>query len=707
MKTHITFLFAFLALFVSSCDLPDSPATLTDMTFTSEIVQPDNGQGPATRTYIDGTGTNVRMHWTANDAIAIFFSTYGQKFLFQGKTGDRGGTFAAESLVFSGGFETDRYYAIYPYREDVLLDETSGVITTFLPETQAYAEGSFGPETGVMTAVTQNRNDNHLSFSNALCFLKLQVYGGAKVKTIALQGNNNEPLAGSVEIDTRPEGGPMVSFPAGSVQPALLTLTLDCGEGVTTGATPEEATAFFFALPPTKFTKGFTVTFTDAEGNAATKATQKTIDIERNRIQPMEAFRLETAPPEPPIPDLPVVNSTLPVLYIYTPDATPVVDKDTWIADSHAYLKGADGEVTDLGAASVKGRGNTTWNMPKKPYALKLDKKASLLGMPKDKRWDLLANMLDRTRMRNDIALELGRRLGPDHGQTYLDWTPRGEFVELVLNGTHMGNYYLVEHIKVASTRVPIKEMEVGDIAEPAVTGGYILELGTEMDEVNKFYTDWFTDPYSGDRALKSGSNYRLPVMIKEPDEKVLVTEQYDWIKNYINDIQSNIVNNNGGWTGKVDMDSFICWMFVQEVVGNYEPFHPKSCFMHKDRDGKLVMGPLWDFDYGTFKSDYFMTPVYHYAIWYPYMLKNNTFKARVKELWPIVQPLLQDVADHYISARAAQIKSSVDADWTAWPATNNPNGDRNMSFDEAVSSLKSNLNRRLNQMTNEVNNNM
>lgn len=67
----------------------------------------------------------------------------------------------------------------------------------------------------------------------------------------------------------------------------------------------------------------------------------------------------------------------------------------------------------------------------------------------------------------------------------------------------------------------------------------------------------------------------------------------------------------------------------------------------------------------------------------------------------------LRVVADHYISARAAQIKSSVDADWTAWPATSNPNGDRNMSFDEAVSSLKSNLNRRLNQMTNEVNNNM
>ena len=705
MKTHITFLFAILALFVSSCDLPEKPATPADVTFTSEIVQPDDGQGPATRTYMDGTGENIRLHWTADDAIAIFFSTYGQKFLFKGKTGDRGGVFAAESVVFSGGFETDRYYAIYPYREEVSLDETDGTITTVLPDTQTWAEGSFGAGSGVMTAVTQNRNDYHLSFFNALCFLKLQLYGTAKVRTVTLQGNNNEPLAGTVLIETRNENGPAVSFPAET--PGSTTLTLDCPEGVTLGTTAETATAFIFALPPTTFSKGFTFTITDTEGRSASKSTQKTISIERNHIQPMEAFLLETAPPEPEMPELPEVNSTLPVLYIYTPNETPVVDKVTWIADSHAYLKDAEGKVTDLGAASVKGRGNTTWNMPKKPYALKLDKKASLLGMPKDKRWDLLANYVDRTRLRNDVALELGRRLGPDHEQNYLDWTPRGEFVELVLNGTHMGNYYLVEHIKVASNRVPITEMKSTDIDAETITGGYILEFGVEMDEVNKFYTNSFPDKYPYKDGLHGGENstYKLPVMIKEPDEKVLVTEQYNWIKNYINGIQSNIVNNNGGWTGKVDMDSFICWMFVQEVVGNYEPFHPKSCYMHLDRGGKLMMGPLWDFDYATFKANYTMTPVYHYAIWYPYMLKNSTFKARVKELYPTVRHLLRDVVNNYIDARAAEIKASVEKDWEMWPTTNNANGDINSSFDAAVSSLKGNLNRRLDQMTTEVNN--
>jgi hypothetical protein len=145
--------------------------------------------------------------------------------------------------------------------------------------------------------------------------------------------------------------------------------------------------------------------------------------------------------------------------------------------------------------------------------------------------------------------------------------------------------------------------------------------------------------------------------------------------------------------------------MFVQEVVGNYECFHPKSAYLHKDRGGKLAMGPLWDFDYGTFKKDYRSTPVYHYSIWYPQMLQNGTFKARVKELWPIVRPLLRDVANTYVDARAAAIKASVERDWAAWPTSNNANLDINLSFDAAVASLKAALNSRLDQMTGEVNN--
>ena len=674
--------------------------------FTASFEQ-DGSEGIATRTYVDGSGETLKMHWTAEDAISIFFSTYGEKYIFQGETGDRGGTFAkAPSTDFTAGFETSRYYAVYPYVEATSLDE-SGVIHYSFPDTQTYAEGSFGLGANPMVAATAGRNDYHLTFKNVCAFLRLQIYGGATIAQIRLNGNADETLCGAAEITAGYETLPQTTMTGDGK-----TLTLECG-GITTSTDSEAPTSFWLAIPPTTFEGGFTVEVTDDKGNVTTKASTKRYVFARNEVTPMKAFEMQPQsppePPEPEIPDLIEVSGNLPVLYVFTPDAVPVVDKENWIGDSHAILKTADGTITDLGLAQIKGRGNTTWNMAKKPYALKLDKKAGLLGMPKDKRWNLLANYIDRTRLRNDVALELGRRLGPDHNQNYMDWTPRGKFVEFVLNNVHMGNYYLVEHIKVASDRVPITEMKSTDIEEPAVTGGYLIECSTEMDEVNKFYTHSFPDVYPFASGLHGGSqnngSYRLPVMIKDPDEEVMVPEQFTWIQNYINGIQSSIVYNSSGWTGKVDMDSFICWMFIQEVVGNFEPLHPKSCYMHKDREGNLMMGPLWDFDYGTFRADWASTPVYHYSLWYPYMLRNSTFMARVKELYPIVRPLLRDVANNYVDAVAAEIKSSVSRDWEMWPSSNNVNGDINMTFDEAVSSLKSNLNRRLNQMTNEVNN--
>ena len=656
-------------------------------------------EGSGTRTYVDGIDEEILMHWTAQDAITIFTGDYGDKYVFQGATGDRGGKFAKEDAsTITAGFESSRYYAVYPYASTNQM-VTDGQISVVLPAKQTYAPGSFGPEAAWMTAATASMDDRHLTFRNVMGFLKLQIYGGAKIDKIVFRGNDGEKISGAATI-TAAYG----AVPSMTVSGDGTSLQLDCGN-VETGAKKADATAVWLAVPPMTFSKGFTVVVTDNDGNETTKTLSTAYEIKRNIVTPMTAFEVEKK--APPIPDLPAVNSTLPVIYIYTPDAVPIVSKDVWIEGSWVYLKDADGKVTDLGAAQVRGRGNTTWNFDKKPYTFKLDKKASILGMPKDKRWNLLANYVDRTRLRNDVALELGRRLGPDHGQSYIDWTPRGKFVEVVLNDEHMGNYYLVEHIKIASDRVPITEMKSTDIAEPEITGGYLLEMSIEMDEVNKFYTNGFPDTYPYKDGLHGGpgGTYKLPVMIKDPDEDVLVPAQFDWIKNYINTLQSNIVYNKGGWTGQVDMDSFICWMFIQEIVGNYEPFHPKSSYMHKHRDGKLVMGPLWDFDYGTFRADWNMTPIYHYAIWYPYMLKNSTFKARVKELYPIVRPLLRDVANNYVDARAAEIKASVEADWDKWPTTNNVNGDINKTFDAAVAALKGNLNRRLDQMTNEVNN--
>ena len=93
-----------------------------------------------------------------------------------------------------------------------------------------------------------------------------------------------------------------------------------------------------------------------------------------------------------------------------------------------------------------------TWILPKKPYKLKLDSKASLLGMPAGKTWVLLANYDDKSLLRDQVAFEVGRRVG-------MAWTPNSRFVELFLNGQYEGNYQLTEEIKIDNNRVNIRNV--------------------------------------------------------------------------------------------------------------------------------------------------------------------------------------------------------------------------------------------------------
>ena len=132
----------------------------------------------------------------------------------------------------------------------------------------------------------------------------------------------------------------------------------------------------------------------------------------------------------------------------------------------------------------MRGRGNSTWNYPKNPYAFKLDDKAEILGMPKHKRWVLLANWMDRTLLRNRTSFQIAASTG-------LAWTPNGEFVEVILNGQHIGNYYLCEQVKIDENRLDINDPYD---AEDAYSGnpadyGYLLEADDSYDETWKFTT--------------------------------------------------------------------------------------------------------------------------------------------------------------------------------------------------------------------------
>lgn len=374
-----------------------------------------------------------------------------------------------------------------------------------------------------------------------------------------------------------------------------------------------------------------------------------------------------------------VTFSNLPVVYVTTP--APIVSKDDWVKNCAIQIVNSKDYAGTYESVQMKGRGNSTWGYPKKPYAIKLDKKAEVLGMPKHKRWVLLANWMDRTNMRNDVAFEIGRRMSG------LAWTPRGKFVDVVFNGRYQGNYYLCEQIKIDSNRVNIDEMKTTDINMPEITGGYLLEFDTNYDEVNKFRTDLL----------------HFPVNFKDPDEDVLQQEQFEYIKNYVNDVEAKLVNHAeyAEIESLIDMDSYIDWWLLHELAINGEPGHPKSSYMYKARNGKLFAGPIWDFDWGTFSSSYQNRWVIPHAIWYPYLLKYPKFIEKLKERWQEYRNSLEAVAI-YIENIGETLKESGMYDCQMWPIKPGYtggyiNGDELLSYPESIDQLKSRYIQRFN----------
>lgn len=361
----------------------------------------------------------------------------------------------------------------------------------------------------------------------------------------------------------------------------------------------------------------------------------------------------------------------LPVVMIETPEGRRIEDKENWIEGSRITIIDSDGSVSLDATMSVKGRGNTTWTYPKKPYTIKLDQKSKILGMPSDKRWNFLANWADRTLMRNTVAFAISAKTKS------LEWTPRGRHVEMFLNGEYMGNYFLCEHIKIGKNRVPIREMDtLHDLDGDNLTGGYLIEIDSHYDEPLKFRT-----PYRN-----------LPVNLKSPDENVRDV-QFRYIMDYINELEAMLVDNDRlsvrEYANFLDVDTFIDYFLVHELAEYSGPADDVySSHAYKDCLGKLKAGPVWDFDRTTFKPGVTGFLNAEKALWYEYLFNDPVFVARLKEKWTESKPDFESVILE-IEEIASEIRRSARYTLKLWPTTSRDNGDETMSFDSAVERMK------------------
>ena len=245
---------------------------------------------------------NDKTVWTAGDQVSVFYrSNANQKWEFQGETDDTYGTLKRVSSGNSPTIGFDKVVVVYPYTYNNLIEALTGNIQSYLPDTQTYAQDSYGIGSSIMISSSRT---NNIYMKNVCGWLKLQLTGNEVVKYIKLKGNNGEQVAGTLFINSddatcmlATEMNGAYGDGSGDLDGTLIEpndifteVTLDCGDGV---ALSSEPTTFYIALPPQTFEKGVTVEILAKDGTNMTKSTSNPITIERNTIQPMESVKFE------------------------------------------------------------------------------------------------------------------------------------------------------------------------------------------------------------------------------------------------------------------------------------------------------------------------------------------------------------------------------------------------------------------------------
>lgn len=366
--------------------------------------------------------------------------------------------------------------------------------------------------------------------------------------------------------------------------------------------------------------------------------------------------------------------SAIPELTITTtdPSIAEIPSKDYYLEGTLA-VNGRGGYEDYTGKTEVKGRGNSTWGYPKKPYRLKLNKKTEICGLGKAKNYVLLANHLDPTLMLNSVAFKIGRLLE-------LPFTNHAIPVDVVLNGIYKGSYLLTEQIEVKENRV-------------------------DLDENNSVM--WELDSYWDDEPKFKSTAFNLPVMVKDPD---LTTEQFEYWKKDFNAFTTQFAKEpleGNSYVDMIDIESVAKFLITFNLVHNMEINHPKSVFLHKERNGKYVMGPIWDFDWaydyeGT--SNHFgryNTPLFSSSMngvgtaFFQRFLQDSRVKAIYKRTWQDFKNNKLDALLQYVDDYAVMLKPSVERNSELWENTR--------SFDTKVKELKTWLRNRADYIDSEV----
>ncbi len=335
----------------------------------------------------------------------------------------------------------------------------------------------------------------------------------------------------------------------------------------------------------------------------------------------------------------------LPLIEIVTNGATIVNEPKI-----NAGMKVTEGNsINYAGNIGIEFRGSSSQMFPKKGYGIETwdgqnqDVDVSILGFPEEEDWILHGPFSDKSLMRNMLIYDLSRDMGR--------YASRSKFVELHINDDHQGVYVFMEKLKRDNDRIAIEKLDIDENAGEDLTGGYILKVDKSD---NTGYNDQNSFASQIGSAIDPQTSSTIRFLFDYPDPKEITDEQRNYIIGYVNAFESALAGNGFtdpelGYAAFIDVDSFIDFFLLNELSNNVDGYRI-STYLNKDKNGKLNMGPIWDFNLGFGNADYCsggQTNVWAYQFnvrcpgdiwqvpfWWDRLLQDPAFIARLKDRW-------------------------------------------------------------------------
>ena len=380
----------------------------------------------------------------------------------------------------------------------------------------------------------------------------------------------------------------------------------------------------------------------------------------------------------------PQINTELPVMR-FGVSASSVTSKEEYLTTSlELYRPGtAEGKwssATD-GEIQIRGRGNSTWGLPKKPYRIKFPEKFSPIGLnhATAKSWVILAHDMDKSLLRNHLAFEISRILFSSgdsfHDANTITFTPCSQFVNVYFGDSYHGVYQMSDQMEVAKGRIDIDKLKAADGSDATkITGGHLIETNIHHDEG---YPVSFT------------SSKRIYMDHKYPEDDDMDISQYKYMENFITQAETALYDKDyftdpdKGWRKYFDEASLADFIITKEFAGDMDGY--TSTYFYKRRGvDKIYFGPIWDVDKGwnndnrTPHSSYkpltslmiyagFYMPQYVNPDWFHRFWMDDEFRQYVEKRWAAKREELKAKVLSELDSKPKEMEKAIKANFSVW----------------------------------------